>query len=303
MVDEEDARVEHGRQVAARLDEVMPDEASGEVARVYDEIRAALRVPFVNQLFRVLANDPGFLVPAWDAARPVLRTRAFEREADRLRERALLDVPVEAIDVERLVGGDAGRVRAFTDSIHYVLPKLLLTAHLYAALAQGRGGGGHAREELPAGPAPGTVALDLVDPDEAPAEARRVLQTIKRRHGHPAVASFYRALSSWPALLDEVWSRVEPHVETRAFAAERRALVDAAARAVDRDLVARATPLEAVSSETASLLALFGARVVPDLMIDVALVKAAFDGRDAARASRLSTVDALEHGAEAPRAP
>jgi hypothetical protein len=77
--------VARGMQLAAERPEVMPDAAGERIQPIYEDIRRTLRVPFVNLIFRTLANDPEYLVPAWELLAPALRTRGFEAAADELR--------------------------------------------------------------------------------------------------------------------------------------------------------------------------------------------------------------------------
>ncbi len=82
------ADIERGMQLVLQLPEIMPDQASGKLARAYEEMRSTLRVPFVNFIFRVLANHEAYLLPEWDRLRPWARTRHFEQAADAIRNDA-----------------------------------------------------------------------------------------------------------------------------------------------------------------------------------------------------------------------
>ncbi|MDQ4105828.1 MAG: halocarboxylic acid dehydrogenase DehI family protein, partial [Actinomycetota bacterium] len=83
--------VERGLELMSRLGEVMPDDARENVAAVYADVRNRLRVPFVNFLFRALANYPAYLEFAWGRIAPYLLSADFERAADELRGRALVE--------------------------------------------------------------------------------------------------------------------------------------------------------------------------------------------------------------------
>src|SRR5947209_14248478 len=52
--------LDRGMDLLARLPEVMPEEAGPYVRLIYEDIRNTLRVPFVNTIFRVLANYPTY---------------------------------------------------------------------------------------------------------------------------------------------------------------------------------------------------------------------------------------------------
>lgn len=53
--------LEYGLRVVRRLPEVTPQLADARVRRMYNNIRATLRVPTISPLFRLLANYPGYL--------------------------------------------------------------------------------------------------------------------------------------------------------------------------------------------------------------------------------------------------
>lgn len=52
------------------LPEVGEADAEGDVARLYQEIRTTLRIPFVGLIYRTLAVKPGRLESAWQQLRP-----------------------------------------------------------------------------------------------------------------------------------------------------------------------------------------------------------------------------------------
>ena len=72
----------------------MPDAASDSVKAVYQDVQQTLRVPFVNFLFRLLANDASYLEQQWRALRPAAASLQFEEAADRLRASSLVAVPM-----------------------------------------------------------------------------------------------------------------------------------------------------------------------------------------------------------------
>ena len=79
MRETDEGEVRRGMQLAARLPDIMPDQASKRIEAIYEEIQETLRVPIVNLIFRSLANYPDYLEGAWQRLRFALRTRSFER--------------------------------------------------------------------------------------------------------------------------------------------------------------------------------------------------------------------------------
>lgn len=281
--------IEHGLALVRRLSELMPDQAQGEISRVYDETRQTLRVPFVNFVFRILARYPDYLVPAWDGLRPWARARLFESEADRLRAAAAPGADVAGADWAAL--GDLQQIRAFTDSIHYALPKLLLLATaMDEGLEQSAGPGDESQtagEEIPSGIAAGTLALPMISPDEAAPDIREIFEKITTRHGHPGVATYYRSLAQWPDFLKAAWARIEPSLGTVEREARKGMVLHQALEAATQAKAKLPRAPEA-KDELRAMLAVFRFRVIPDLLLDVALVKTMIDGAEAARHSRFS---------------
>jgi hypothetical protein len=282
----ESGRVARGMELAARRPEVMPDQADERIRPVYEEIQRTLRVPFVNLIFRTLANDPDYLVPAWKQLAPVLRTRAFEHAADELRAAALLEPVPDSSGVEWEETGPLEKVRAFNDTIHYVLPKLLLVA---TAWEEGEFGGGDGdRSEIPLGVVPGTDKAPMVSSEGASGRVQWLLEREKRAHGHPLVSSYYRILANWPDFLEAAWTRIEPLVGSGGYRERKEALAQLATRIVQRLPAAGEIRGAARTPEISELLGAFRREFIPSMMMDVALIKAMVDGQAAARRSRFS---------------
>lgn len=283
------ADIERGMALVPRLPEVTQHQADGKLGQVYDDVQQVLRVPFVNFVFRVLANYESYLVREWDRLEPWAGTLSFERAADALRQTVRLDTGSECAEADWAALGDLDRIRAFTSSIHYVLPKLLLLATaMDEALDPQRhqadpvASTGHIPgDDLPRGVAAGTLSIPMIDPDQADPALRETFDRIKRRHGHPEVATYYRSLGHWPAFLQAAWERIEPVVGTPAYKAAKRALLElalaeasSAARhgAYAPPCPARA-PAPAEASDLRAALSVFCFRLIPDLLLDVTLVR------------------------------
>jgi hypothetical protein len=249
--------------------------------------------------------------------RPHLRTRAFELEADRLRAEALLHPVPDGSRLAAAAEDDLPQLRSFTETIYYVLPKLLLIASALEAClprdaddpppedsAEGFHGGAGL---LPLGVAEGTVALPMVSPGDAPEEVRGVFEEIKRRHHHPGVATYYRALGNWPRFLSQVWSEVKPIVDTPPFLERRQQLVAHAERVVRawvEPLAAEELRIVGLSAadeqDLRALLTVFRLRTIPDLLLDVSLIHAMLEGPGEDGRSRFSAAGpASEEGAGA----
>lgn len=287
--------LEHGLSLISERGEVMPDQADEQLRTCYQDIQDVLRVPFVNFLFRVLANNPEFLIPAWRALRPRLTTRAFERAANELRAMAVLEADVpDATGVDWTALGDWDQMRRFTDTIHYVLPKLLLVATGFNEISQGCAigvVGTPAADTIPLGVVEGTVKVPMFVPSQATGRLAELFEQIRQRHRHPGVASYYRALGHWPELLEALWQRVEPLVGSPAYEQRKRLLIQRAESLWNHLAGAAAVVKEPEADQATaihSILAVFRRRLIPDLMLDVGLIEAMLGGTDAAKRSRFS---------------
>ncbi len=288
--------VERGLRLVPRLGEVMPDEADEEVRAVYEGVRTNLRVPFVNFVFRALANYPSYLTFAWARLEPCLLASRFEEASDALRAGALLEPVPDASGVDWGSLGDLGRIRGFTDTIHYALPKLLLVV---SALDEGLAGEpgtacGAWEAAVRPGVAEGAATLPMVATGEASGRLREVLEEIKSRHGHPDVASYYRSIANWPPFLEAAWERVGPLVGAPAYDERKRELLEEARNAALELPLPTAEEAfdkgmsEEQVDEIRAIVALFRFRIISDTFLEVPLVKAFLDGPEAARFSRFS---------------
>src|SRR5947208_15626703 len=102
--------------------------------------------------------------------------------------------------------------------MHYVTPKLLLVATAFddelldhdASDTEDRAdeGAGVPPGWIPIGPAEGMVSLPLLAPHEATYQVQALFEAIKQRHGHPLVATYFRALAHWPRFLQAAWDHI-----------------------------------------------------------------------------------------------
>ncbi|MDP9455462.1 MAG: hypothetical protein CYG60_19215 [Actinobacteria bacterium] len=287
--------IERGLSLIPRLGEVMPEEAGKEVGSVYERTRTHLRVPVVNFLFRSLANYPPYLSLAWDRVEPHLLAPRFEGAADALRSQSLVEPVSDSTDWASL--GDLSQIRAFTDTIHYVLPKLLLVSSAFDEGLGGEKGAADGPEEAAGvrpGLAEGTTSVAPVGPDEASQAPEEIFEEIRERHGHPDVASYYRGIARWPEFLKVAWERMNPLVGTPAYQERKHDLLEAARHhALGLPLPSRSEVVERGVDEQRigelrAILAVFRFRLNPDTLLDVSLIKALLDGPEAARSSRFS---------------
>lgn len=247
--------------------EVMPEEASLSVKEIYEDIQQVLRVPVVNYLFRVLASEPAYLKAAWlQQARPVAASQHFESAASELRAAARVGLLKSSHGHGILDHPDLHFLRAYTETIDYVLPKLLLIATVLDPSFSRRG---HVRvaTELPLGIAEGTVKISMASPGEMDEETERLLETIRERHGHPKPATFFRSIARWPEVLATLWQDVEPNLRRPEYRAAAEHI------SADAERLAPETPVLQVPAPLAQALPYFRRRLIPHLMLDVQMAR------------------------------
>jgi hypothetical protein len=224
------------------LAEVREGDAHGEVAEIYEDIRAVFGVSFVVLVYRTLATDPARLRAAWDAVRPNLVSAEIESLAGAL---AAAGDEAAARSSARVPAGsslDPGRLADTLSAFHRVNTRNALAL---AALRDGLAGAPAPEAPAPAPTADVRPILPMADLDALSPRAAATLRAFSAPiagAGRPIVIpSLLRCLAGDERLLVALWARLEPMLLDTAFAdriAATRARVDAASRrlpyAVDR---------------------------------------------------------------------
>lgn len=276
-------------------------QATGELARVYEDIHGTLRLPWVAFAIRVLSQFPHFVPAAWAALKPQISTRYAEGAADLIRQAAILPVARPPDPERRLL--DHGwsqekitRLKAILDCLNYGNAKylLLITAWNEAwnerdAGGCGSGPSGRNAEHLPYGLPSGVEKLHLIDPDQATPEVQALLARIRDAFLHHGPASDYRTLAAWPDYLEVAFAEaLEPVALTAEFDDTARR-IRAIAREGIRGFAApggvsrRALEGKLSPSEIAGitgLLFLYN-RFIADITIAVVRLQQAFEGLSA----------------------
>lgn len=290
--------------------ELREADAPPSVCAVYQEIRELLRVPFVDQLWRVLANEPDALQSCWRWLAPWLGSMEAERAAGDLRHAAVIELAI-GLPAHKAFRGDMTRneigaddrerIRNFNAAAHYVLPKLLLAA---AALGSRAGGfeAGTDRtlpwdDSLPRGVADGMPWVEPIDPDEAFGEIPGLLAEIRTAHGYQPIADYYRTIARAGDFLRIAWNPLRPIVGDPEYAKQCRLLVQHAA-----DLASRVTrrvgkPLRVPDALRAAL-DFYATRLLPETLVEVTIIKGLTDGPDGVAENRYSLARAAGHASD-----
>lgn len=214
-------------------------DSTGALRECYDDMQATLRVPWVMFAARSLAVFGGFVPAAWAAAGAPFGSRQIERAADDLRVHAVLPGPpppdLGAVLAARGTPAAAiGGARRAVEVLNYGNAKYLLLITAWCEAIQGRaaGGGPGAPEpgpRLPRGIPAGMPALPMVDPATVDSRLTALLRRVAHLHLHHGPASDFRALATWPDILEVVTEDVlAPVVRTAAYESCALGLLDRA---------------------------------------------------------------------------
>ena len=204
------------------MNELAERDATGEIARIYDEIRRFCAVPYVSSMQRHLATRPGWLPWAWSALRPAFAGGHAQEAAWRVT--AEIELPrVEPVPRESLrawgvdTAADAA-IRAVCDSFIRVSPiNLVFSGLLRRLLAGERPGEAPRRERVWTPPPPLPSLPPLVAVDALPAAQRDVLLSLATMvDGRPFVPGLYRMLGHWPRFIAYVAGPLRPHLDAAA---------------------------------------------------------------------------------------
>lgn len=205
------------------IPEVAESAASGEVAAVYADIRAQLRVPMVNLIYRHMASFPGLLRWAWASVHPAVAdgtvVEAARAVADGVAIRPAAVIPTPALRALRVDGRSQAHVRAVFAAYNAANPCNLVVTSTVLRLIGEAGAAAvdglppAAESALPSQPGGQEPALDLgpdmIHPSEMPPATAALVASLP---GGPGITpSLYRHLANWPELLAAEAIVLEPH--------------------------------------------------------------------------------------------
>ena len=190
-------------------------DATGEIAEIYQDIRATLGVPVVNLIWRYLATMPGALPWTWNSVRPVYVSGQVGIAAAHLRRQVVLpSVPPWPVAVLAAAGLDAGARNGIAQVLASYDRSNAMNLVALAALRAKVAGATDATPMAAIDPGQdiGGSLPSLVPIADMPAEVAAVVRLLNGI-GDPeqkVLASMYRHLSHWPAFLALAWTRLAP---------------------------------------------------------------------------------------------
>lgn len=253
------------------LAEVTEDAASGEIARIYGEIRRLSAVPFVALIYRHLATIPGALEAVWRAVGPLLESGQLQERAWRLGRDAWTGPDVDATGVLRGLQGDAAaRITEVIAAYNRANPVNLAIVTLIRQAPRGPGAPSVAGDREGRALPPAIRALPPIPAMAAlPADVRALVDAFGKP-GAPVVPvlvpTLYRHLAHWPEVLAVAQREVLPRLVSNAFqpAIDRfRSAILAEMATLDRRSAAADEPL---LRELAPVMDRFTA-VIPEMVV------------------------------------
>jgi hypothetical protein len=288
--------------------EIADQDAGHPVLAAFEDMRSVLRTPFVDQLWRVLAAQPDFLVSAWGWLAPILGSRAAEEAADSLRHASViqlaLGVPAHKAfrgDLSRWEVGpdDRARISNYNMAEQYYLPKVLLAAELL--LLELRPDSeppalrGAPSEALTRGVAQGMPPVAPMDPAQARGDIVTLFEEIRRRHGYDQIADYYRTIARAGDFLRLAWNALRPVVGDPEYVSQAGRVVQRTRRVCSelRTLATGALPVRpAAGRDLVAALTFYRNQLLPKTLVELTIVKGLTDGPESAPYNSYSLTEA-----------
>ncbi|MGI9422742.1 MAG: hypothetical protein ACR2PA_06085, partial [Hyphomicrobiaceae bacterium] len=202
-------------------DELGEDQATGEIAEIYNEVKQLWAVPYVSSIHRFLATQPGLLEWAWEAVAPVFRNGVAQeagwRAADGLDLPSLSQISPEALAAWQIDDGSLAAIRDLSAGFVRVAPVNMVFAGLTRRLLDGDTPTAGANVQIDWQP-PRSLQQppDMVAMPNSDAVLQRLLEQFGTdMDGETFVPGLYRMLANWPGFLAHLTITLRPHFDER----------------------------------------------------------------------------------------
>jgi hypothetical protein len=266
------------------LTELNEADATGDIARIYADVRRLCAVPYVSALYRHLATQPGVLPWAWAAVSPALENGTAQEAGWRVAADLPIDplpsIPRDALRVWGVDDAAEQNVRNVCDGFARVAPVNMVFAGLLKRFIAGDTPNGKLASATWQPPSDIPAPPPLVDSANLDAVQRGVLMRFATTsRGKPFVPGLYRMLAHWPGLLAHLSVVMAPRLASGATGTAFdlvRARIDAAVPQVFAQMSAPG-PLPPAPSpdEKANLLAALETyrKTSPEMIIFARLIR------------------------------
>ena len=201
---------------------VKENEAKGEIASLFDDIRASLGTSSVNLIWRHLATFPGALPWCWHAIAPLHHSGELSELARDLREGltgpTLTELPPEVREAFKITSDDIAQIGSTLRGYYRSCTMNILSLNALHIRING--------SQFEAGRATALVNPSGVNQLPAMEKMARLLSTsdmpphvvnlawrlngMGERGDGRILASLYRYLANWPSFLGATWTLIEP---------------------------------------------------------------------------------------------
>ncbi|MDX1709638.1 MAG: hypothetical protein R3316_00705 [Rhodovibrionaceae bacterium] len=200
--------------------------AEGRTKAWYEEMKAALQVPWMGVVTMAFAHYPAFFAELWRGLKPLVGSAPFVEACAELRalaetQAARFDPPDIRPRLEDI--GYAPReiagIAAINDVFSHGNQPYVIIATIARGLLEGREmGGATAAPAYQGRHAPDVDApFVLMEAHHADAPTRAVYEEVKAALGLPFVNTDYRAFARWPSYWAAAWEHLKPVVVAPAY--------------------------------------------------------------------------------------
>jgi hypothetical protein len=233
---------------AGLLEELPESAATGELGRIYADIRRWSGVPMVALIYRHLATIPGALEWSWRLIEPAMRAGVLQRKAWQLAQDAVIphqpEIPPAALRAAGIEADDERQIAAVLDAYNRANPVNIMAVRCLSLHLAGKPSCAADAASWPEWqPPPALPALPaMVDPAAMSPTVRELAQLLTDRGPRAAPSplwpSLYRHLAHWPSFLGYTAVIIPPVFDAIDAAASRlQRQVDTAAAGIARGLV------------------------------------------------------------------
>ncbi len=209
---------------------IREEDATGETADVFADLRATLGVPFVNLIWRHLATISGGLAPTWNALKPLYVSGELLGRLSSLRDAIALPdivpVPDHVWDCAGLGAGERREIATLIDEYNNANGVNLLGLLVAVELLRGDAVIGRVAPAVAPTGVPSTTTTRGRTAPHLPGLSElspAVLQVVRDLDGYgrlgdnAATASLYRHLAHWPVFLAMTHTALGPDHRSGAF--------------------------------------------------------------------------------------